>query len=165
MKLRNVHSSDYPYIINVLNEWWGGRKVSKALPHLFFEHFSNSSFIIEEDGQIVAFLIGFFSQSKPEETYIHFIGVHPDYRRRGYARILYERFFDIVMQKGRSEVRCITAPINRTSIAFHTHMGFQIEPGSYEIDGIPYTPDYDGPGENRVRFVRELNTEDSRHGI
>ena len=156
MNIRNVCVSDYPPIITVLDDWWGGRKVSLMLPHLFFEHFNNTSFIIEEDNQIMAFLIGFLSQSQPEEAYIHFVGVHPQYRKRGYGRMLYETFFSVARQNQRHIVRCITAPINTTSIAFHTHMGFQIEPGEAERDRIPYDPNHDGPGEHRVCFVRQV---------
>jgi ribosomal protein S18 acetylase RimI-like enzyme len=156
MDIRNVRSSDYLPIITVLNDWWGGRRVSPMLPHLFFEHFNNTSFIIEEDKQVVAFLIGFLSQSQPEVAYIHFVGVHPQFRKRGYGKILYETFFSVARQNNRQIVRCITAPINSTSIAFHTRMGFRIEPGNADWDGVPYDSDYDGPGEHRVRFVQEL---------
>jgi GNAT superfamily N-acetyltransferase len=156
MKLRNVCPSDYPTIITVLDDWWGGRKVSRALPRLFFEHFCDSSFIIEEDSQIAAFLIGFFSQSKPREAYIHFIGLHPDYRKRGYGRLLYENFFELMRQNDRSIVRSVTSPINTGSIAFHTRMGFLIEPGGAEKDGIAFDPDHDGLGEHRVCFARQV---------
>jgi ribosomal protein S18 acetylase RimI-like enzyme len=156
MKIRNVHPSDYPPIIAHLDDWWGGRKMSSMLPRLFFEHFSDTSYIIEKNGQIVAFLIGFLSKSQPKESYIHFVGVHPQHRHCGYGRLLYERFFDTVRQDQRSVVRCVTSPINTTSIAFHIHMGFQIEPGEAVLDGVAYDPDHDGPGEHRVRFIRQV---------
>jgi hypothetical protein len=54
-------------------------------------------------------------------------------------------------------VRCITAPINSGSIAFHQRMGFQIEKSDRERDGVRYTADYDGPGQDRVQFVRTLS--------
>ncbi len=129
MNIRNVRPSDYPTIIAVLDAWWGGRKMSAMLPRLFFEHFSNTSFIIEESGKIVAFLIGFLSQSQSDEAYIHFVGVNPEYRKQGFGRLLYEHFFSSARVNQRQTIRCVTSPINRTSIAFHTHMGFQIEPG------------------------------------
>lgn len=156
MKIRNVRTSDYAPIITVLDDWWGGRKMSAMLPCLFFEHFCDTSFIIEEDDRIVAFLIGFFSQSWPEEAYIHFVGVHPQYRKRGYGRVLYNQFFEVMRQNQRSVVRCVTSPINTGSIAFHTCLGFQIEPGEDDQDGVTYDPNHDGPGEHRVRFLRQV---------
>jgi ribosomal protein S18 acetylase RimI-like enzyme len=130
--------------------------MSSMLPRLFFEHFCDTSYIIEEDNQIVAFLIGFLSNSQPKESYIHFVGVHPKYRNHGYGRFLYERFFNTVRQNQRSVVRCVTSAINTTSIAFHTRMGFQIEPGKAVWDGVAYDPDHDGPGEHRVCFIRQV---------
>jgi ribosomal protein S18 acetylase RimI-like enzyme len=66
--------------------------MSDKLPKLFFDHFKNTSFIAEKDGKIVGFLIGFLSQTYPEEAYIHFVGVHPDYRKHGIGRQLYNDF-------------------------------------------------------------------------
>jgi ribosomal protein S18 acetylase RimI-like enzyme len=156
MIIRNVRPTDYPPIISVLDEWWGGRKMSDMLPRLFFEHFCETSFILEEDGRIAAFLIGFFSQSHPKEAYIHFVGVHLQYRKRGFGKELYERFFTVMRQNQRSVVRCVTSPINTGSIAFHTRMGFRIEPGEAELNGVAYDPAHDGPGEHRVRFFLQL---------
>lgn len=55
--------------------------MADMLPKLFFQHFEETSFAIHESGHVVAFLIGFVSQTHPEQAYIHFIGVHQDYRR------------------------------------------------------------------------------------
>jgi hypothetical protein len=35
-------------------------------------------------------------------------------------------------------------------------MGFDIEPGDTEINGVPVTSGYDGSGHDRVRFVKSL---------
>ncbi|WP_027408432.1 GNAT family N-acetyltransferase [Anoxybacteroides tepidamans] len=158
MRLRPVQASDYYAISPVINEWWGGRQMADMLPKLFFDHFRNTSFIIEQDGTIVGFLIGFLSQTYPEEAYIHFVGVHPDYRKHGIGRRLYGEFFAAVKKHGRSIVRCVTSPVNKGSIAFHTKMGVEIEKnGDKEVDGIPVYADYDGPNQDRVLFVKKLD--------
>ena len=156
MRIRNVQPSDYPPIITVLNDWWGGRKMSDMLPKLFFVHFGGTSFIAEDDAQIMGFLIGFFSQTFADEAYIHFAGVHPDHRRHGIGRALYERFFQTMREHNRSVVRCVTASINKSSIAFHTRMGFQVEPQEVQMDRVSFYPDYDGVGEHRVLFMKHL---------
>jgi len=77
-------------------------------------------------------------------------------RNKGLGRKLYVAFFDKVAAKGCSIVRSITSPINNGSIGFHTKMGFKIDEGDSQVDGISINTDYDGPGKDRVRFSREL---------
>jgi ribosomal protein S18 acetylase RimI-like enzyme len=155
--LRPVEPSDYAPIIRVVNDWWGGRAMSDMLPKLFFVHFRDTSFIAECDGERVGFLIGFVSQTFPDEAYIHFVGVHPEFRKAGIGRLLYARFFEAAKARGCQRVRCVTAPVNKTSIAFHLRMGFEVEPQDQQIDGIPVCRDYDGRGEDRVLFVKRLD--------
>jgi GNAT superfamily N-acetyltransferase len=95
-------------------------------------------------------------QSLPSQAYIHFVGVHPAMRGQSIGRRLYEHFFEVVRKMGCTEVRAITSPVNRGSIAFHTHMGFAILPGDAEIDEIAITTNYDGRGNDRVLFRRDL---------
>ena len=154
--LRHLEVKDHNTIIQVVDEWWGGRPMAGMLPRLFFEHFQPTSFVIEENGEIQAFLVGFRSQTNPAEAYIHFVGVHPDTRGKGLGRFLYEQFFAAVRQLGCTEVHSITGPVNKGSIAFHTSMGFEILPGDAEADGVAVTTNYDGQGNDRVRFRRFL---------
>ena len=49
-------------IITVMKNWWGGRDLTWMLPKLFLVHFCDTSFIIEKDDNLMAFLIGFLSQ-------------------------------------------------------------------------------------------------------
>jgi ribosomal protein S18 acetylase RimI-like enzyme len=157
MHIRNVEPADYSSIITVLNDWWGGRQMSSMLPKLFFIHFRETSFIAKDHARTVGFLIGFFSQTCADEGYIHFAGVRPDHRKRGVGQALYERFFETMREHDRSVVRCVTAPINKGSIAFHTRLGFQAEPQETQVDGVPFYADYDGVGEHRVLFVKYLS--------
>ena len=154
--LRAVEPSDYAPIIQVVDEWWGGRAMHDMLPKLFFVHFRETSFIAEAGGERVGFLIGFLSQTHPKEAYIHFVGVHPKYRLAGVGRRLYDTFFEVVGAMGCNAVRCVTAPVNKNSIAFHLGMGFTIEPQAITISGVPVCQNYDGPGEDRVLFVKKL---------
>ena len=154
--IRNAEPSDYRPIISVINAWWGGRSMADMLPKLFFVHFRQTSFVAENGGNIVGFLIGFISQSFPDEAYIHFVGVHPDCRKKGLGQTLYGRFFEKAKAFGCSRVRCVTSPVNNASIAFHLRMGFSMEPGQMTVDGISVAEDYDGRGEHSVLFVKPL---------
>ncbi|WP_232699417.1 GNAT family N-acetyltransferase [Brevibacillus daliensis] len=156
MKIRNVKSSDYKLIIPVLNDWWNGRQMTDKLPKLFFDHFQETSYIVEENGEIVGFLIGFLSQTRNNEAYIHFVGIHPKYRQIGIGRKLYLTFFNKVQENGVKTVRCVTSPENKNSIAYHTKLGFVIEKGNTIVDGIDVHSNYDGVKQNRVLFVKTL---------
>jgi GNAT superfamily N-acetyltransferase len=157
VRIRPIRSSDYLTVISVIDAWWGGRHMADMLPRLFFEHFTDTSFAAERDGELAGFLVGFRSQSRPGEAYIHFVGIHPGERGHGLGRELYERFFAAVRARGCSRVRAVTSPVNRGSVAFHQRMGFDIEAGPAGPDGIAVAAGYDGEGQDRVRFVRDLN--------
>jgi ribosomal protein S18 acetylase RimI-like enzyme len=152
LQLRNSRSSDHARIIGVLKDWWGGRDLTWMLPKLFLNHFTNTSFVIEKDGELIAFLIGFLSPAKPKEGYIHFAGVHPDHRRVGMGKFLYQRFFEICKENQRDTIRACTSPVNKGSIAFHKKIGFDITKGNAEVDGLQVTLDYNKPGDPKVLF-------------
>lgn len=156
MEIRHVSPNDYQPIISVVDNWWGGRRMRDMLPKLFFVHFCETSFIAEFEQKIIGFLIGFLSQTHLEEAYIHFVGIHPDFRQQGVGSSLYQQFFQTIQKLERRRVRCVTSPINKRSIEFHLKMGFKIQPSDTEKDGIPYHLDYDGKGEDRVLLVKHL---------
>jgi ribosomal protein S18 acetylase RimI-like enzyme len=141
--LRPARPDDYESIIAVADAWWQ-RPISQVLPRLFLDHFHRTSLIAESDGQLAGFLVGFLSPSLPNEAYVHFLGVSPEHRRRGLARTLYERFFEIARADGRTWVRAVTSPVNTDSIAFHQRLGFT---------AVPPTA---GESETYVRFAIRL---------
>ena len=155
-RIRRLRPSDHAPVIAVIDEWWGGRPMAQMLPRLFFDHFTDTSFVADRNGALAGFLVGFVSQSQPDGAYIHFVGVHPGERGHGLGRQLYGTFFDAVRARGCTSVRAVTSPVNTASVAFHRRMGFRLEPGDAQVDGIPVAAGYDGPGQDRVRFVRDL---------
>jgi len=156
MEIRDAQPEDYESLIAQVDEWWGGRRMRSMLPRLFFEHFADTSLVAVDSGRVIGFLCGFLSQSKANESYIHFVGVDPMYRGRGIGRRLYERFLAVAERHGRDTIRCVTSPVNKASIAFHTRMGFEIERGNGVVDGVQVDKDHDGPGEDRVLFAKKI---------
>ncbi|WP_406462065.1 GNAT family N-acetyltransferase [Streptomyces sp. NBC_00111] len=163
MRVRHPEPDDQSRVLRVLDRWWGEFEGSTGsvqrallLPRLYFQHFTTGSFLVERDGELVGFLIGFLSQTRMDESYIHFVGVAPEEQRSGLGAFLYQHFFAYSRDHGRSVVRAITSAANEGSFAFHTRMGFTAEAGPGELDGRPVQPDYDGPGLDRISFVRSL---------
>jgi ribosomal protein S18 acetylase RimI-like enzyme len=148
VEVRHAEPADYGRVIGRVNAWWGGREMAPMLPRLFFVHFEGTSYVVDDEaGQLAAFLIGFLSQTDRDEAYVHFVGVSPEHRGEGLGRQLYERFFDDARAEGRTRVRSVTSPANEGSVAFHEALGFEAERVAH---------DYDGPGEDRVLFVKAL---------
>ncbi|MGY1747374.1 N-acetyltransferase family protein [Blastococcus sp. SYSU D00695] len=161
---RHPTEADHPRVQATLGVWWGhlggesgDLQRTLLLPRLWFQHVTGTSTIVEDgDGRVAAFLVGFRSPDRPDRAYVHFVGVDPDRRGSGLGRRLYEAFCSAMAGCGAREVRCITSPTNAASIAFHTRLGFVLEPGDRTEDGVPVHSDYDGPGLDRVSFVRPL---------
>jgi ribosomal protein S18 acetylase RimI-like enzyme len=143
---RMARPEDYDAIAAVVNDWWG-RDILAAIPRLFLDHFHRTSLIVDGPGGPIAFLVGILSPSRPDDAYIHFVGVSPAARGRGLARQLYEEFFAVARADGRRAVSAITAPVNTGSIAFHRAMGF-------DVTGP--VADYEGPGRDYMLFKRPL---------
>ncbi len=156
LSLRKSRPSDHHRIISVLEDWWGGRDLTWMLPRLFLIHFYNTSFIIAKGDKLIAFLIGFLSQSNTDEGYIHFAGVHPDYRGVGIGKYLYGQFYEVCKEHERDIIKVCTSPANKGSIEFHQKIGFQIEQGNAELDCIPVTLDYNKPDDPKVLFKKRI---------
>jgi len=154
MKVRHTDPSDHPKIINVMEDWWNGRDLTYMVPKLFLVHFCDTSFIIEKDTELIAFLIGFLSPSRKTEGYIHFAGVHPEYRNIGIGEYIYGCFSQICIENERKIIRACTSPVNRGSIAFHTKIGFEIEKGNSVIDGVQVVLDYNKSSDPKVLFKK-----------
>lgn len=172
---RRPTENDHGRIVPSLNAWWGGRDMAALLPRLFFQHFTGTSVVVDApDGSVAGFVVAFVSQDDPSRGYIHFVGVAPDRRATGLGRELYRRTFATLAEQGCTRVKAVTSPVNTGSIAFHTRMGFRRlpPPGTDTAataraaraagDDTPRSarddawPDYDGAGEPRVVFCRDL---------
>lgn len=163
VKLRAARESDHPAIISGVHSWWSdsrtpqqSRELAMLLPRLFLQHFASTSLVAYDGEALSGFLVGFYSADDDHDAYIHFAGVDPALRRQGLARRMYATFFDAAAVAGRRRVRAVTSPANRGSIAFHAALGFTTIPGPLEVEGTWVHPDYDGPGQDLVRFTREL---------
>ena len=143
---RTATPADYDAIARVIDLWWG-RPVLGSLPRLFLDLFCRTSLIIDGDSGPDAFLVGILSPSDAARAYVHFVGVSPTVRGRGYARLLYEEFFRLARSDGRTVVSAITAAANSGSVAFHRALGFAV---TGPID------DYNGPGRAMLVFERPV---------
>ena len=126
MYIRNVEKSDQDRILDVMVNWWGGRDLRNLVFSGLFTHFTDTCFVVEENNAMIAFLLGYLVQNNTKEAYINWIGVHPDFRNKGIARLLYERFYDVAKKNGRNNITCGTSIVNVKSMEWHKKMGFSV---------------------------------------
>ncbi|MBI2529376.1 MAG: urea transporter [Candidatus Rokubacteria bacterium] len=154
--IRPMTRLDFLHLCRVVDTWWNDQ-VRYLLHPLYLEHFPQTCFVCEEAGEVAGFLVGFISQGRPEEAYVHLVGTAPAFRGRGIGRALYEHFFDLVRSRGCVKVVAITVPHNEGSLAFHRQMGFHFrEEGAAWSGTLPLVPDYAGPGVDCVVMERKL---------
>ena len=167
LAFRRPTPDDHPRIVDVIDDWWGGRKMRQSLPRLWFEHFGGTSWIVErEGGRLAGFVVAFMSQDDPATGYVHLIAAEPNRRRRGVGRALYERVYADLGKRGARRVIAVMWPANRIAVDFHRAIGFRVDegPGTQRLYGTPSYADYDGPGEDRAVFIRELDGTDPEPG-
>ena len=152
---RSATAADADQIAAAIDTWWA-RHLRHFVHPLFLEHFGDTCLVVEHQGKMVAFLVGMLSQRHPGEAYVHFMGVHPDYRGLGLGRELYERFADLVGERGATAIVAETGAFNEQSIAFHRRLGFVLERGDEMVDGVPVKRDYHDSGEDVVLFSRPI---------
>jgi GNAT superfamily N-acetyltransferase len=144
MQARPLTKADYDEIVNVIDRWWGGPTTALAHPMFFYE-LGRLSRVVEAEQTLVGFLLGFRCPDAPI-GYVHLVGIHPDWRRRGVARVLYTSFEEDCAREGCTSLKAITTLGNEGSVRFHEAMSWT----SNEIE------DYAGPGRLRIVFTKQL---------
>lgn len=173
MITRPLSKQDYDHIVQIIDRWWGGPTTALAHP-IFFYELGSFARVVEHDGILVGFLLGFVapgrlpegqrpaqdSSRSPEGTaqaqapapgagatgYVHLVGIHPDYRRRGVGKVLYQTFEEDSRAAGCTRLKAITTLGNEGSIAFHKALGWS----------VTFVEDYAGPARPRVVFQKDL---------
>ena len=149
MVTRPLEKRDYDLIVQVIDRWWGGPTSALAHP-IFFYELGEMARIVEDDGVMVGFLLGFIAKTPTADVgYVHLVGIHPDHRRRGVGRLLYEAFEKDCRKAGVSRMKAITTLGNEGSQIFHQVLGWDM----VEIE------DYAGPGRTRIVFTKEFSRE------
>lgn len=145
MITRPLGKADYDHIVQVIDRWWGGPTSALASPMLFYE-LGSLARVVEHDEIMVGFLLGFIAPGPPKTGYIHLVGIHPEYRRRGVGRMLYQTFEDDCRAAGCTRLKTISAVGNEGSIAFHRATGFN----------VTFVEDYAGPARHRAVLLKAL---------
>jgi GNAT superfamily N-acetyltransferase len=145
MQTRKITKADFDQIVEVIDRWWGGPIATLAHP-IFYYELGDNALIVEQEGRLVGFLLGFIVFKAPKTGYVHLVGIHPDYRRQGVGRLLYKDFTERCASLGCLRMKAITTHGNEGSIRFHQALGWNAE----EV------ADYAGPDRKRLVFTKSL---------
>ncbi len=139
---RGISKADYDYIVRVIDKWWKGPTSALAHPMFFYE-LGDAAMVVETDGRLVGFLLGFITPNK-HCGYVHLVGIDPEYRRMHVGSHLYHAFEKLCRDSGCLQMKAITTAGNTGSVRFHEALDWKVET----------VADYAGPGRDRVVFSK-----------
>ena len=153
MQVRPITKADFDRVVEVIDHWWGGPISTFAHP-IFFYELGGAALVVEDGSQMIGFLLGFVVAGTGARLagadgrcgYVHLVGIHPDFRRRGVGRLLYDRFTQDCRTAQCIVMKAITTPGYEGSIRFHVALGWDVQ----EVE------DYAGPGRRRIVFTKRL---------
>ena len=154
---RPAEPEDAPAVAAAIDGWWSHAHMVHGVCPQLFQHMGDTCLIVEDGGEMIAFLVGFMSQRLPACGYVHYTGVRPDLRGRGIGREMYRRFAALTRARGRSEVFAEVGTWNVDSIAFHRRVGFVLLPGDDVLDGMPMFHDTGSRGIDYIEMVWRLD--------
>jgi GNAT superfamily N-acetyltransferase len=123
---RPLQKADLDHIVSVIDRWWGGPTSALAHPIYFYE-LGQLARVVEYEG--------------------HMVGIHPDFRRRGVARLLYSSFENDCRKAGAKSMKAITTMGNEGSVRFHEAVGWSVK----EVEH------YAGRDRHRIVFTKSLD--------
>ena len=156
MKIEKCTMLEFDEIVNDIVDFWGSdRTLHLHHPFLIYE-FGDTAFVVKDQGQVMAYLFGFYSQTE-SLAYVHLLGVREKYQRQGLGVLLYENFIAMAKAKGIAKIKAITTASNAKSISFHKNrMGMTLL-GQPNEAGVNVVRDYSGANEHTVVFEKRID--------
>lgn len=154
MNIAQMTKADFDRIVTDHSTYWDSDLTFQLHHPIFINEFGDTAYVMKNGQTIAAYFMGFISQTEPT-GYVHMVAVHPDYRRQGLARRLYEHFIDEVRQRGCTKLKATGHPSNEQTIRFHLSLGMEMM-GEPNGQGGSVVKDYLRPGFDRVVFVMPI---------
>jgi ribosomal protein S18 acetylase RimI-like enzyme len=161
MLVRNVFESDFLGIVDKSKEWGDLVLEREAIYHVMCVHFRGTCFVAEDKGRMIGYLLGFRSQTFPDQAYMHLLQVDPSYRGLGVGQRLFSQFQQAAMALGCKKITAVARPQNKAGMAFYQRMGLKPEANGnmIEVEGLQAVKDYNGPGKHMVLWSKELKVD------
>ena len=135
---KQVHKIHYTNRPDLYND------VSDLFPKDYYESIidnqNNISMGIEESGRIVAIVLSEIKETnnisvikKRKYCYIDDIVVDENYRRKGYAKKLFEELKNKLTELDINDIELTVWPFNKSAIAFYESLGMSVKNIRYEL--------------------------------
>lgn len=158
MLVRNAFPDDFLGIANKSKEWADLVIERESIYHILTLHFRDTCFIAEDRGEMIGYLLGFRSQARPEEAFIHLVQVAPRLRGNGVGHRLFNQFQSSAKAMGCTKIVTLSKPENNYCNSYHKAMGFSVvdEENTIEVNGMRAIKDYNGPGKHMVLWCKDI---------
>jgi diaminobutyrate acetyltransferase len=148
--IRCARENDFMNVYNFISGCHPLENYSEHFYKIMIRYFGDSCFILESQGEIRGFILGFFSQTQTLKTYFLWqIGIHPDAQGKGYGQRLLQHAEDTLLKMGCRRIELTIAPENKPSQRLFEKMGYaniSKEVGkTIQIDGKHAVKDYYRP--------------------
>jgi GNAT superfamily N-acetyltransferase len=131
-------------------DFWSGAALDEATvvalhDPLFFHQLGGFGAVARSpDGRDAGYLLGVVSTDRL--AVVHALAVHPDWRRRGVARRLLDRFAGLAASTGARAAQAVAVPGDAAVLALAQRFDASLAP----------SPGHAGPGADRVLLTRRL---------
>jgi ribosomal protein S18 acetylase RimI-like enzyme len=156
---RHPTGDDHAGLVELVDDWFGGRRVHAAFGRFLLEHFGSTSLLAATpEANVAGYLVGLVSPDHPDQALVHTAAVDPNLRRRGIGRELYRRFGLLARARNATELVALVWPGDPIAVRFHRALGFEPRGGhgAMPLYGTLAWPDYEFRGEDRVIFTRRI---------
>ncbi|MEU6349092.1 GNAT family N-acetyltransferase [Streptomyces sp. NPDC047072] len=144
VRIDRADVTDLHQVLRDHARYWGDRDLRALHLTALVREFGATCLVARADDGIRGYLFGFVTPTRT--GYVHLIATRDDTRGTGLGRTLYDSFTEAARRQGAVRLKAITSVTNEGSIAFHRSLGFDAR----------VVEDYDGPGNPRVVFTRDL---------
>ncbi len=126
MKIRKASVEDFLKLHDLIGKIEGIVQHPTHFYKIMINNFGNSIIIAEESGELTGFLLGFVSQTDPDEFFIWQLGVDPAFRGRKIAKRIMQATIDSAADHKCKRITATVETTNKASQRLFESSGFII---------------------------------------